>query len=74
LQEILLLQQHAEAHLAAFGKVQWDKLAAEQFGGRRMPHKLQTVYTMLQKAKVRAFFSQHVVRMIIVVVVSIPPS
>ncbi|WIA39907.1 hypothetical protein OEZ86_013349 [Tetradesmus obliquus] len=49
-EEIVILQQQAEAHSATFGSVLWDKLAAEHFGGRRKPAKLRTVYGMLQKA------------------------
>jgi hypothetical protein len=51
-QEVVLLQQQADAHMAAFNRVQWDKLADEHFGGSRTPAKLRTVYNMLQRAGV----------------------
>jgi hypothetical protein len=51
-QEIVLLQAQAQAHITAFGEVKWELLAAEQFGGRRQHHKLRTVYNMLQRAEV----------------------
>lgn len=54
LQEVVLLAEVAGQHESAFGRVMWDKLAAEHFP-RRATQKLRNAYKVYKAADVSSW-------------------